>query len=241
MILRRLFCLSGLLLASTMGCCHSRCVCSDPCDPCGGSPTGGRYVSGWMNHKVDSWRMRNYGRNYGWNDVGCGCDVCGMGFDGEMMSSGCASGNCGGAMSSGSPTGCACGQHHGEYAPGVPGMMSPSAAPSVAPNPIPSSPSPAPAPPAGNEAAPAPINSDTTSMAIPRSLATQPQQVSVEEFHRLPGVIVAGPTSQSSVPSVAASASATQPVMAAPQLSAVPTTPRVASGAQQVNWVPSKQ
>ena len=232
MILRRLFCLSGLLLASTMGCCHSRCVCSDPCDPCGGRPTGGgSFVSGWMNHKVDSWRMRNHGRNYGWNDVGCGCDVCGTGFDGEMMSSGCASGNCGGSMMSGSPAGCACGQQHSEYAPSVPGMIS---APAAAPTPVP-------VPPAGNDPAPAPVSSDTNSTAVPRTLATQPQQVSVEEFHRLPGVIVAGPTSQSSVPSVSASASAVQPVMAAPQLSAVPAPPRVASGAQQVNWVPSKQ
>ena len=237
MNLRHLFCLSSLLLASTMGCCHSRCVSSDPCDPCGGMPTGGCCASGWMNHKINAWRMRNHGRNYGWNDVGCGCDACSMGFDGEMMSSGCASGNCGGSMTSGSPAGCACGQHHGqhhgEYAPSVPGMMAPSAAPAVAPSPIPVSPS-------GNESAPAPASSDTNSTAVPRTLATQPQQVSVEEFHRLPGVIVAGPTSQSSVPSVAASASAAQPVMAAPQLSSVPAPPRVASGAQQVNWVPSK-
>ncbi|MBC8113425.1 MAG: hypothetical protein H7062_03545 [Candidatus Saccharimonas sp.] len=179
--------------------------------------------------------MRNHGRNYGWNSVGCGCDACGMGFDGEMMGSGCASGNSGGSMMSGSPAGCACGQHHSEYAPSVPGMISaPMAAPAAAPTPVP-------APPAGNDPAPAPINSNTNSTAVPRTLATQPQQVSVEEFHRLPGVIVAGPTSQSSVPTFAAAASATQPVMAAPQLSSVPTPPRVASGAQQVNWVPSKQ
>ncbi len=231
MNLRHLFCLSGLLLASTVGCCHSRCVCSDPCDPCG-SPTGGRYVSGWMQGKVDSWRMRNHGRNYGWNDVGCGCDECGMGFDGGMMGSGCASGNCGGSMSSGSPGGCACGQHHGEYAPSVPGTMVPSATPMPLQDMAPK------APPA-TEPAPAPASSDTT--AIPRALSTQPQQVSVEEFHRLPGVIVSGPTSQSSVPSVAASVSATQPVMAAPQLSSVPAPPRIATGAQQVNWIPSKQ
>lgn len=233
MILRHLFCLSGLLLASTMGCCHSRCVCSDPCNSCGGTPTGGGYVSGWMNQKMDSWRMRNHGRNYGWNDVGCGCDACGMGFEGEMLSSGCASGNCGGSVTSGSPAGCACGQHHGEYAPSVPGAIAPSAAPAVAPTPIP-------VPPAGNDPAPAPVSSDTNSTAIPRAMATQPQQVSVEEFHRLPGVIVAGPTSQSSVPSVAVSASSGQPMMAAPQLSSVSAAPRVASGAQQVNWIPTK-
>lgn len=234
MNLRRLFCLSGLLLASAMGCCHSRCVSSDPCDPCGGSPCGRRYVSSWKNNKVESWRNRNHGRNYGWNDVGCGCDVCGMGFEGEMMSSDCASGNCGGSMSSGSPAGCACGQHHGDYAPTMQGTMTPQAAPVLAPMP-------APAPPVGNEAAPAPVNSDpNSSTAIPRSLSTQPQQVSVEEFHRLPGVIVAGPSS-SSVPSVAASASSVQPVMAAPQLSSVPAPPRALPGAQQVNWVPSKQ
>ena len=241
MNLRRLFCLSSVLLASTMGCCHSRCVCSDPCDPCGGSPTGGRYVSGWMNHKVHSWRLRNHGRNYGWNDVGCGCDVCSLGFDGDAMSSGCASGNCGGSMMSGSPTGCACGQQHtdyaprNEYAPSIPGTITaPTAVPALAPTPVP-------VPPAGKEPAPAPVGGDTNSTAIPRTLTTQPQQVSVEEFHRLPGVIVAGPTSQSSVPSLAASAIAAQPMMAVPQLSSVPTAPQVASGAQQVNWVPSKQ
>ena len=235
MNLRHLFCLSSLLLASTMGCCHSRCVSSDPCDPCGCMPTGGRYFSGWMNNKIDSWRMQNYGRNYGWNAVGCGCNACGTGIDGEMMSSGCASGNCGGSMmSSDSPAGCACGQQHSEYAPSVPGTMVPSAAPAVAPTPLP-------VPPVGNEPAPAPASSDINSTAIPRTLATQPQQVSVEEFHRLPGVITSGPTSQSSVPSVAASASSAQPVMAAPQLSSVPTPPRVSSGAQQVNWLPTKQ
>ena len=244
MILRRLFCLSSLLLASTMGCCHSMCVCSDPCGAmptaCGTMPTGGRYISGWMNQKIDSWRMRNHGRNYGWNDVGCGCDACGMGCGGEVMSSSCATGNCGGGsiMSgpmNGSPAGCACGQSHSEYAPNVPSATSiPAGAPATAPTPVP-------APPSGNEPAPAPASSDTNSTAIPRTLATQPQQVSVEEFHRLPGVIVAGPTSQSSVPSVATSTSASQPMMAAPQLSAVPAAPRVASGAQQVNWIPSKQ
>lgn len=234
MILRRLFCLSSLVLVSAMGCCHSRCVCSDPCDPCGAAPTGGRYVSGWMNNKVASWRMRNHGRNYGWNDVGCGCDACGMGFEGDVIASGCASGNCGSPASSSSPTGCACGQHHGEYAPSVPGSLAPSAAPTAAPTPVP-------VPPAENNAAPAPVSSDTSSTAVPRALATQPQQVSVEEFHRLPGVIVAGPTPQSSIPSMAASATAAQPVLAAPQLSVVPAPPRAASAAQQVNWVPTKQ
>ncbi len=237
MNLHRLFCLSSVLLASTMGCCHSRCVCSDPCDPCdpcGGTSTGGRHISGWMNQKINSWRMRNHGRNYGWNDVGCGCDACRMGFNGDAMSSDCASGNCGGSMMSGSPAGCACGQQHTEYAPSLPGMMAPPAAPAVSPTPVP-------VPPIGTEPAPAPVESGTNSTAIPRTLTTQPQQVSVEEFHRLPGVIVAGPTSQSSVPSLATSSIAAQPVMAAPQLSSVPTAPRVAAGAQQVNWVPSKQ
>ena len=235
MNLRRLFCLSGLLLSSAMGCCHSSmCVNSDPCDSCGCSQGGGRYASNSFSRKIDSWRHRNHCRNYGWNDVGCGCDACGMGVEDGMMSSGCASGNCGGAMSSGSPTGCACGQHHGEYAPSMPGSMVPSVAPSAAPTPIPA------APPVGNEPAPAPI--DNPSTAIPRSLSTQPQQVSVEEFQRLPGVIVAGPSaSSSSVPSMAASVGAAQPVMAAPQLSSVPAAPRVLPGAQQVNWVPSKQ
>ena len=231
MNLRRLFSLSSLLLASTMGCCHSRCVHTDPCDPCNGMVSGRRHVSGWMNHKVSSWRMRNHGRNYGWNDVACGCDACGMGFDGDMISSGCGSGGCGGMAVGGSPSGCGCGQQHSEYAPSVPGTIPiPPATPAVAPSPVP-------VPPAGNEPAPAPASSETNSTAIQRA---QVQQVSVEEFQRLPGVIVSGPTLQSAAPSITTAASSAQPLMAVPQLSPIPTAPQTASGAQQLNWVPTK-
>jgi hypothetical protein len=235
MILRRLLCLSGLLLACSMGCCRSRCVSSDPCDPCAGDLNGGRHVSGRMHHRAGSRRMRNHGRNYGWNDVGCGCDLCSGGFDSELMGCGCSSGDCGGTSTFGSPSGCGCGQSHSSYAPGVPGAISPSAIPAAAPIPVP-------VPPAGIDPAPmpAPITGDANSMAFPNSLSMQTQQVSVEEFHRLPGVVVSGPTSQSAEPSLAISTSATLPVMVAPQLSSVPATPRIASGTQQVNWVPSK-
>lgn len=245
MNLRRWATLSSLLLLSSIGCCHSRCVSSDPCDPCGPAPTCGRYVSGWMGHKIQSWRMRNYG----W---GCGgCDSCSCGNGGEMFASGCdsgncASGNCGGAVMGGSPTGCACGQQHSEYAPSVPGVPSQMTAP------VPHSYGPTPAPvvappqvpmdkaPIDNEVGPPPADANTT-----RRSSSGPQHVSVEEFHRLPGVVVSGSMSQSaqsSVPSLSSSVNATQPLLAAPQLSSVPAPPRVvSSGAQQVNWVPSKQ
>lgn len=245
MNLRRWATLSSLLLLSSIGCCHSRCVSSDPCDPCGPAPTCGRYVSGWMGHKIQSWRMRNYG----W---GCGgCDSCSCGNGGEMFASGCdsgncASGNCGGVVMGGSPTGCACGQQHSEYAPSVPGVPSQMTAP------VPHSYGPTPAPvvappqvpmdkaPIDNEVGPPPADANTT-----RRSSSGPQHVSVEEFHRLPGVVVSGSMSQSpqsSVPSLSSSVNATQPLLAAPQLSSVPAPPRVvSSGAQQVNWVPSKQ
>ena len=243
MNLRRWATLSSLLLLSSIGCCHSRCVSSDPCDPCGPAPTCGRYVSGWMGHKVQSWRMRNYG-------CGCGgCDSCG--FDGEMIASGCdsggcASGNCGGQVMSGSPSGCACGQQHqqnSEYAPSVPSQMpapvphiqGPTPAPVVAPPQVPMDKAPI-----DSEIAPPPTDANTT-----RRSSSGPQHVSVEEFHRLPGVVVSGATSQtpqSSVPSLSSSVNATQPVLAAPQLSSVPAPLRVvSSGAQQVNWAPSKK
>ena len=228
MNLRRWVTLSSLLIASTVGCCHSRCVSSDPCGP---SPTCGRYVSGWMGHKIHSWRTRNYG----W-DSGCGgCDSCG--FDGESIASGCASGGCGGSMGSGSPSGCACGQQHSEYAPSVPNQMIAPAPPSYGPTPSPVA-VPMDKPPMSNEIAPPPADANTT-----QRNSAGPQHVSVEEFHRLPGVVVTGSTSQSSsVPNLSSSTNATQPLMAAPQLSSVPAPPRViSSGAQQVNWVPSKK
>lgn len=238
MKLRHLISLSGLLLASSIGCCHSRCVCSDPCDPCGNvHASGGSCVSGWMCNKVDAWRMRNHGRNYGWNDMACGCDVCSTCFDGEMIGGGSSCG-CGGGsvMNSVAPSsGCSCGQSHGAAMPSVPPSVTPWASPQNG------SPSPIPMPPTTVEPSPAPAANDASSTSIQFSPPGQPQHVSVEEFQRLPGVIVAGPTAQSSVPTVASSATIPLPASAAPQLSADPVAPRVATGAQQVNWVPTKQ
>lgn len=244
MNLRRLACFGGLLLLASVGCCHSRhaqCVSSDPCDPCGCSSQSGHLHKGWMGQKTDSWRIRKHGRNYGWNDVGCecGCDACGMGMDGIAFDDGFATGGFGGMVAGGNSSGCACGQHHSEYAPSVPGSVVPSATP--APTPMPQQNNVPPTPPTG-DAAPAPAIPENNSTAVPRTLPGQVQHVSVEEFHRLPGVITSGPTTQSSVPSLATSASAAQPPLALPALSnvAAPAPARPASAAQQASWVPSK-
>ena len=78
-------------------------------------------------------------------------------------------------------------------------------------------------PPAGNEPIPAPGSTESTTFTRPTS--GQIQHVSYDEFQRLPGVVVSGPTTQSSVPTMAA-----QPVPPSPQPSTV----------QQAQWAPSR-
>lgn len=88
-----------------------------------------------------------------------------------------------------------------------------------------------PAAPRANEPIPAPGSTDSTNFQRP--VSGQIQHVSVEEFQRLPGVVVSGPT-QSSVPTMGA------PALVPPALSTVSVPPRPVNTVQQAQWVPSK-
>jgi hypothetical protein len=183
-------CSSLLLVFSSVGCCcMSSCVSS--CDPCGrelcgggwkgsscGSSCGGCGLGGclskWFHHRCHKCHPMYAG--YGWDAYsGCG-DVC---YDGCNTTYGMASGG-----------GCACGQPHGPMA--VP--MTPPA-----------------------QQAPVPAAIDPMSARpAQRTMATQvahqpmqqplqhaaPQQVSYEEFQRLPGTMVPAPSAPPMVPPV---------------------------------------
>lgn len=218
MKLHRLVCLSSLLVFSALGCCHSQCVSSNPCDPCARS--SGCCLSGWFQSKLASCRMRCH--NYSWcDDCSCGgCSVCGgssCGLTGDVSYGGSTGSSCG------------CGQSSG-YAPST--TTPPNADP--APMPIQS----APIPPRSSEPTPAPASESTT---FQRPTNGQMQHVSVEEFQRLPGVVIGGPGS--SVPTMAAPSPAVQtvaaPLTTPPALSNSTLPPRPAD-VQQTQWVPAK-
>ncbi|MBS0206611.1 MAG: hypothetical protein JSS49_27350 [Planctomycetes bacterium] len=213
MKLQRLMVLAGLLMMTTVGCCHSQCVSSNPCNPCG--TCGGGCLTGWLKSKLACCRMSCH--NYSWcDDCSSACSVCGgtnCGLSSPDM----------GMPSAGGST-CACGQSHGAtYVPSSPTSM-----PNDAPAPIPTQV--APVPPRSSEPTPAPGSTDSTSLQQPGSI----QHVSVEEFQRLPGVVISGPA-QSSVPTMA------QPALSPPALSTVSTPPKPLNNVQQVQWQPSKQ
>jgi len=213
MLLHRLICLSSLMLLTTVGCCHTQCVSSNSCSPCGG---GGCCLTGWLQSKIAACRMRSCCQNYGWSDS-CygGCSVCG----GES----CGFSGAGGATYGGGGSSCGCGggQSSG-YAPTSPTL--PTADPVPVPQPS------VPMPPRTNEPTPAPASSESTTFMRPAN--GQIQHVSVEEFQRLPGVVVTGQTS--SVPTMGT------PTLAAPTLSNVTVPVRAANEVQQAQWVPAK-
>ncbi len=223
MRLQRLICLSGLLLATSIGCCHTQSVSSNACDPCGQGMSGGCGCgcSGGGGGGLKSWWQNKMARrhNYSWfNDSSCGgCSVCG-GEDCGMS----GGGTCGIPSTGAGPT-CGCGQSHG-YAPASisPDQTDP-------PAPIPNTG--APTPPRSNEPIPAPGSSPSTTFQQPTS--GQIQHVSLEEFQRLPGVVISG-SHQSSVPTMA------QPNMVPPALSTVSVPPRPIDSVQQAQWVPAK-
>ena len=167
---------------------------------------------------------------------GCGCGGCGMpemmgGFMGEVGGGGCAS--------------CGHGGHGHGGAFDAPHMMTTPPmtipTPSALPHPQPGTALPPPIPPA---------DSSSTNQ-IPSGT----QQVSVEEFQRLPGVVISGPGSQPAaamqppqmaaqpvLPSVPASVAA-PPATARPvQTPAVSTTaPANARQVQQTGWAPVRK
>ncbi len=212
MLLHRLICLSGLMLMSTVGCCHTQCV-TNSCSPCGGGGGGcGGCLTGWLQSKIAACRMRSCCQNYSWGDS---CSVCGGESCGLNGSSGVTYGG------GGSSCGCSGGQSSG-YAPSSPTL--PNADPIPVPQPS------VPMPPRTNEPTPAPASSESTTFQRPAN--GQIQHVSVEEFQRLPGVVVSGPTS--SVPTMGT------PTLAAPTLSNVTIPVRSPSEIQQAQWVPAK-
>jgi len=220
MNLRPLICLSAMLLTS-VGCCHTQCVSSNPCDPCGGG--GGCCLTNWLHTKIASCRARNCCQNYSWSDDCSACSICGgnnCGMSGSVIDGSVGSYGGGGGSS------CGCGQSHGSsmnYAPSSPTPAQ--AVPSnIQPTPAPNSS--APMPPANNEPIPAPGSTDSTTFQRPAN--GQVQHVSVEEFHRLPGVVTSGPT-QSSVPSMG--------LTTPPPLSTVSAPPK-ANTVTQAQWAP---
>lgn len=222
MSLHRLVCLCGLLMVSSIGCCHPACVSYDGCSPCGGGYTSGGCGScggcescgscfaSWLRNKFSCCSRRGACRSYGWSSD-C-CSVCG--------GSNCGFGSPSGGMSpyGGAPSsGCGCGQSHG-YAPST--IVPPNEAP---PAPVPANSGPSPR---TNEPIPAPGATDSTTFQAPGN--GQVQHVSMEEFQRLPGVVVQGPGQAAAAP------------MQAPTLSTISSPPRMNSGVQQAQWVPAK-
>lgn len=231
MSLRRLASFGALLILTSVGCCSTQCVSSDPCNPCGGGISSGCCMTGWFSRQMCSWKMRHSCHNYSWCDEcsggcsACGCSSCDMGYSGD-------------GMTMGAPSTCACGQSHAT--PTWPNAMpSPTPTPTLTPAPSPA-PVPAMSPAVPNssgpvapetyEPVPAPASSGPTSFQPP--VNGQTQHVSYEEFQRLPGVVVSGPGAQSSVPSM------TQPSLSPPPLSNVSTPPRPVTPVQQAKWVP---
>jgi hypothetical protein len=216
MYLKRLICLAGLVLMSSVGCCHTQCV-SNSCNSCGG---GGCCLTNWFQSKMASCRMRC--NNYSWcDDCSGGCAVCGgtnCGLNGAVD---------GGMTYGGGSPGCGCGQsHNNQYAPTSPASPSVPAATPTDPIPMPIPTQTNPEPTRTNEPNPAPGASDSTTYQRP--VNGQTQHVSVEEFQRLPGVVISGPTP-----------AAGSPTLAPPTLSNVSVPPR-AGQVQQAQWVPAR-
>jgi hypothetical protein len=236
------FLTASLMTLSMVGCCSNRCVMSDPCDPCGAAPSSGGFFS-------RLWPMSR-GGGFGCNSCSSGgCGGCGDAY-GDVMDSGCGCGGGSGGMVMGggmpASQGCACGGQHAAPVPMM-GVPSPAPIPRGAPEPIPSAPD-----------LPSMPGSEATTM-IPRTYApqsqlagsSQPQNVSYEEFQRLPGTIVSGPgamtaatslPSQVSIPSqVQQTSASTQPFMAPPPPTGKrPAQMTVPTAARQALWVPSR-
>lgn len=211
MPLHRLICLTAVLMFSAVGCCHTQCVSSDPCNPCGpGACGGGCCLTNWLHNRFACHSCRNYSWSSDCCSV-CGGTSCGMnGMDGGTVMGG------GGAS-------CGCGQSGGQssgYAPASPSYVAPT---DQSPTPVPSSPA-SPTPTRTNEPIPAPGATDSTTFQAPAN--GQIQHVSVEEFHRLPGTVISGP---GAVPTL------TPP----PALSTVSVPPRPGNPVQQAQWVPA--
>jgi hypothetical protein len=245
---------AALMTVSMVGCCCSRCVVTDPCDPCGTVTSHGCCSLSRF------WSMpRSFG--YNWNNAcTCGGCQCGCG-GGELMdysngeTGGCA-GSCAAPVMNSAPTssGCNCSQsgaysatptsYGGSYyPPSTPGSVP---SPAGTQQPIPDVP---PSYTLPNAPVP-PVNSttDSTTLLIPPPSGQQPQMVSFEEFQRLPGNVISGPGSTAAT--AGSSPSPIQQVSAGPHSFAVPPSPTptairaqrsaVSPTNQQAVWAPSR-
>ena len=211
---------AALMSLSMVGCCCSRGLVSDACDPCGAAPARGCSVTKLFKSP--------FNRGYGWENT-CTCGGCGAyGGDitdpysfpayGSPETSSCG-GSCGspgmsmspmtsspmmGGMSASPSCGCAQSANY----PSMPSMSAPSYSPSYSPSYAPSyNTSPTmipPVPPASTVPQPVPENpsnyapsppmptgSEPTTRFVPGN-GQQPQMVSYEEFQRLPGNVISG-------------------------------------------------
>lgn len=257
---------AALMSLSLVGCCCTRCVVSDPCDPCGGVISSG----GCCLTKL--WKS-SFHRCYSWDSAcGCTCGGCGCGdvidpfgyVDGPGISGSCAAPMP--AMMTGVPasSGCNCGQS-APYSQSVPYSTSPAmngptylnSAPALNSQPM-SAPQPIPeVPPSTQNYAPAPPASSAP--AEPQTMWSppangQPHMVSYEEFQRLPGKMVSGPDSSAiSIPAPIQPVSASSAVSTSTPGFVVPPAPIPApipargpsrfvrpSSNQQAVWTPSR-
>lgn len=184
----------ALSAGSLIGCCHSSCH-QNPCDPCGGHHHSHK-AKKWMKQEIDAWRVRNT----------CDCDVCGGGGGFELSPYGAPMIDQGGGCAS-------CSQGQGtNYAPAmapIPELQAPVAPPAPpAETTMRVHPAMAPAQYVPAQYAPGrPVpqfvqHGQAPQMAfagqqapVPQMALTHapPNEVSYEEFQRLPGVVTSGP------------------------------------------------
>ncbi len=208
----KLFAVASLVLtvSSLVGCCSSG-ACVSSCDPCARElANSGNPFKGLFHHKCK--KCDPMGMN-------CGCE--------PVFATGCATGNCGSYAAP--AAGCGC----GSYAAHQTMQQAPAPLPQASPMPTPAA---VPAVPPAAPTAPAPpneFNPTTTLRQIPQPqryaaapavaapVAAAPQQVSYEEFQRLPGVVISAPAPQAvAAPVMQVPVPVQQPVLTAPQPSA---------------------
>lgn len=243
---------AAVMSLSLVGCCHNRCMMTDPCDPCATAcPPRGCGLSRMFNSA--------FRRGYSWDNVSscsCGscspCSTCGpvssCGCGGGEMIDGYSFDGVGGVpMITGSTGSSGCGCSQPSQFSAVPTMVSPqyvSPTPSVAPAP-PVVPQPIPEIPPSTPSS----NTDTT-MIQPGN--GQPQMVSYEEFQKMPGTIISGPGAAApsiSVPAPVQQVSTTStvsPSFAVPPSPAPPVATRTPTkfvrptSGQQAVWTPAR-
>lgn len=250
----------SVITLSSVGCCCSRCVVTDPCDPCGAMPVQSCSISRlWPFSRIHSCLSRacvpttcacacgSCGSFDSYSDVsispGCGCGAPMESCGAPMMTCGAPMGSCGAPVMTGIPsTGCNCTQG-GSYSNSYP--MS---TPTYSSSPTPTSPTPLSTPAAIPEIPPSsaplpPTGGEPSAFQAPH-VSQQPQMVSYEEFQRLPGNIISGPGAPGTAPaSPVQQVASSVPAMTVPPVS-TPTAMRTArpqgtSANQQAVWASS--